>query len=108
MLTGSIVHIDQRLMERGLNFRSWVISQPNVVGFCSNMGYFVAAVRVTVGYSDTFADPRGCHCNCRPLYLFMVTQNHFVIPATVLEKFRFQRVSLEPLSTVIPFMILVA
>ena len=30
----------------------------------------------------------------------MVTQNHFVIPATVLEKFRFQRVSLLPLSTV--------
>ena len=29
----------------------------------------------------------------------MVTQNHFVIPATVLEKFIFQRVSLLPLST---------
>ena len=27
------------------------------------------AVTVTVGYSDTFADPRGCHCNRRPLYL---------------------------------------
>ena len=25
------------------------------------MGHFVAAVRVTVRYSDTFADPRGCH-----------------------------------------------
>ena len=25
-------------------------------------------VRVTVGYSDTFADPRGCHSNRRPLY----------------------------------------
>ena len=27
-------------------------------------------------------------------YLSMVTENHFVIPATVLDKFRFQRVSL--------------
>ena len=26
------------------------------------------AVTVTVGYSDTFADPRGCHCNRRSLY----------------------------------------
>ena len=33
------------------------------------MGHFLAAVTVTVGYSDTFADPRGCHCNRRPLYL---------------------------------------
>ena len=32
------------------------------------MGHFLAAVTVTVGYSDTFADPRGCHCNRRPLY----------------------------------------
>ena len=31
----------------------------------------------------------------------MVTQNHFEMPATVLEKFRFQRLSLKPLSTVI-------
>ena len=31
----------------------------------------------------------------------MVTQNHFVIPATVFEKFRFQRVSLKPLFNVI-------
>ena len=30
----------------------------------------------------------------------MVTQNHFVMPATDLEKFRFQRVSLLPLKTV--------
>ena len=33
------------------------------------MGHFVAAVRVTVGYSDTFADPRGCHSNRQPLYI---------------------------------------
>ena len=46
----------------------WVISQPNNDWFCFNMGHFVAAVRVTVGYSDTFADPQGCHCNRRPLY----------------------------------------
>ena len=32
------------------------------------MGHFLAAVTVTVGYSDTFADPRGCHSNRRPLY----------------------------------------
>ena len=32
------------------------------------MGHFLAAVTVTVGYSDTFADPRGCHCNRRPLH----------------------------------------
>ena len=25
------------------------------------------AVRVTVGYSDTFTDPRACHCNRRSL-----------------------------------------
>ena len=25
-------------------------------------------VRVTVGHSDTFANPRGCHSNRRPLY----------------------------------------
>ena len=34
-----------------------VISQPNDDGFCSNMSHFLAAVTVTVGYSDTFADP---------------------------------------------------
>ena len=33
-------------------------------------GSFLAAVTVTVGYSDTFANPRGCHCNRRPLYAF--------------------------------------
>ena len=27
------------------------------------------AFRVTVGYSDTFANPRGRHCNRRPLYI---------------------------------------
>ena len=27
-----------------------------------------STIRVTVGYSDTFADTRGCHCNRRPLY----------------------------------------
>ena len=34
-----------------------------------NMDHFVAAVRVTVGYSDTFADTQRCHCNRRPLYI---------------------------------------
>ena len=29
----------------------------------------VTAFRVTVGYSDTFVYPRGCHCIRRPLYL---------------------------------------
>ena len=33
------------------------------------------AVRVTVCYSDTFADPRGCHCNRRLLYQIPISQH---------------------------------
>ena len=54
------LNVDAQISE---DFPFWVLSQPNVDGFCLNMGHFVAAVTVTVGYSDTFADPRGCHCN---------------------------------------------
>ena len=48
------------------------------------MDYFVAyrktAVRVTVGFSDTFTDPRGCHCNRRPLYDHFLLGTFFQIP----------------------------
>ena len=40
------------------------------------MGHFVAPVTVTVGYSDTFADSWGCHCNRRPLYRAEMSWGH--------------------------------
>ena len=57
----------------GLKRTNPATTTANDDGLCSNMGHFLAAVTVTVGYSDTFADPRGCHCNRQSLYLWCQT-----------------------------------
>ena len=59
----------------------------------------VTAVTVTVGYSDSFGNPR---------WPFMVTQNHFVLPAPILEKFMFpqEKCHTGPVSAVMPKLLL--
>ena len=57
-----------KIKERGLNFGSnWNDVIKALHWGLSFYCQLFTAFRVTVGYSDTFSDPRGCHCNRRPL-----------------------------------------
>ena len=43
------------------------------------------AFRVKIGYSDTFTDPRECHCNHRPLYYHLKEGCMYVVAPNNLE-----------------------